>query len=125
VLNAELMEKVDKLTIYIENLPSCITQSLLSEVFSSVGSIKHISLPSFHNSKQNKGFGFIVFQDENAVQQAIEKFNNSIPSEFFNLNLKKQQALVIYSKIHWLECKIVLSSQKIIQANQKGNQPVF
>jgi RNA recognition motif-containing protein len=80
VSNAELVSSVDKQTIYIENLPGCITLSLLSEVFSSVGSIKHISLPAYHSSKKHKGFGFIVFQDEQSVQNAIDKFNNSVPT---------------------------------------------
>ena len=48
-------------TIYIENFPETVDHEGLAKVFSKVGTILHISIPRYPDSKAPKGFAFIQY----------------------------------------------------------------
>lgn len=51
-------------TIYIENFPETVDHEGLAKVFGKVGTILHISIPRYPDSKAPKGFAFIQYSVE-------------------------------------------------------------
>lgn len=70
---------VDKATIYIENLPDTITHQGLASLFSNVGAVQNVSLPTYKYSKRSKGFAFVTFTEADSIEKAIDQYNNCIP----------------------------------------------
>jgi len=99
-------KEIDNKTIYVENVPADITHDILYKLFTKYGKVLHISIPKFSDTKQSKGFVFIIFEKEEQAEKAIKECNNSIPKEIFSLNnLSGLQPLSIISKVEWLNKK--------------------
>lgn len=64
--------EVEKRTIYVENLPSNISNDKLKKLFKSFGEISYISLPKFKSSFQSKGFAFIEFKEKSSAKNALK-----------------------------------------------------
>ncbi|GAB6018670.1 hypothetical protein CHUAL_000346 [Chamberlinius hualienensis] len=67
-------ENVDKCTIYVENLPQTADHDWIREKFKPFGKVVYISLPIFKLSKKIKGFTFVEFENEDAVESACKAF---------------------------------------------------
>jgi len=66
---------ISKFNMIVKNLPKNITSKSLNTLFSEVGHVFSCKIPK--NSKNNsEGFGFVCFYEEEALDKAIEKFNN-------------------------------------------------
>lgn len=101
-----VLDCIDNRTIYVENFPTFVDHDLFEEIFLTIGIIECISLPKFSETKVNKGYAFITFKDEEAVQLAIDNFNNSIPGQFIKDKPRtKLIPLRILTKKRWLEYK--------------------
>lgn len=55
-------DEIDERTLYVENLPVNISHNLLTKIFSHCGKVIHVSIPKFSDTKQPKGFGFVIFK---------------------------------------------------------------
>ncbi|BFU19113.1 peptidyl-prolyl cis-trans isomerase E, putative [Entamoeba histolytica HM-1:IMSS-B] len=62
--------------IYVSGLGDFVDEQLLYEVFLPFGEITDIQLPK-DNGKLNKGYGFVVFEDEEDASQAILNMNKA------------------------------------------------
>lgn len=95
--------EIDMKTIYVENVPGDVTHDILYKLFTKYGKVLHISIPKFSDTKQSKGFVFIIFDKEENAEKARKECNNSIPKEIFSLNNENGlQPLSIISKQEWL-----------------------
>ncbi len=66
-------KKVDKKTIYVEDIPLKTTSEALKDFFEKkFGKVSYISLPKFKTSFQLKGFAFVEFEDKESTKQALE-----------------------------------------------------
>lgn len=74
--------KIDEATIYIENFPEHLTHRELARLFARAGPIRNVIMPKFKDNFTSKGFAFIEFATQKDALNAIELFNNCIPSEF-------------------------------------------
>ena len=55
---------------------SDITEFDLYNMFKNVGKIENIAIMKDFNTQKLKGFGFIVFKDENSLNNALKIYNN-------------------------------------------------
>lgn len=104
-MNKLNQKDLDKKSIYVENVPKEITHDILYKLFTNYGKVLHISIPKFSDTKQSKGFAFIIFEKEEQADKALKECNNSIPKEFFSINHSGLQPLSIISKQAWLDKK--------------------
>ena len=75
-------KECDKAMIYVEKFPEELNHEQLASIFKRAGHIKHVSIPKYTNSKQSKGFAFILFSSPDEASQAVDMFDNVVPSEF-------------------------------------------
>ena len=75
--------------IYVGNLNYDTTQSELELLFSEVGQVVEAFLPADRDTGRPRGFAFVEFIDEMAVQKAVEKFDGY---EFKGRNLRVTEA---------------------------------
>ena len=68
-------EDIINTKIYVGNLSYDTTEGDVASLFSEVGSILEVFLPSDHNTGRPRGFAFVEYTDEAAAEQAIEKFD--------------------------------------------------
>ncbi|KAL7718658.1 Peptidyl-prolyl cis-trans isomerase E [Entamoeba marina] len=61
--------------LYIGGLHEIVDQKLLYEAFLPFGEIVSVELPLDNNV--NKGFGFVLFEEEDDAKQAIENMNHA------------------------------------------------
>ena len=61
--------------LYVGNLAFDTSQADLEELFSPLGEIREIFLPTDRNTGQPRGFAFVEFTDEAAAAKAIEAFH--------------------------------------------------
>jgi RNA recognition motif-containing protein len=61
--------------IYVGNLPFSVTQQQLQELFANFGEIEEALVVANKFSGRSKGFGFVSFKDEAAVEKAIAEMN--------------------------------------------------
>lgn len=62
-------------TVYIEGLPFTATDEMVIEFFEvthSVGSVKEVRLPRWHDSGRLRGYGHVEFVKESSVDKALE-----------------------------------------------------
>ena len=67
--------------IYVEGYPEECTHEHLATILRRAGRIKHVSLPKYSESKLPKGFAFVEFQSPDDAQNAVDMFDNVVPSE--------------------------------------------
>ncbi|KAN0003738.1 hypothetical protein ACTFIZ_009911 [Dictyostelium cf. discoideum] len=58
-------------TIVCRNIAFTVDETLVKEFFSKCGSINRVSLPVYEDSGRLKGFAFVSFDSEDAVEKAI------------------------------------------------------
>lgn len=64
-------------TLQISCVPKDIVEFDLYTIFSKVSKIKNIILMRDFNTQESKGFGYIVFEDENSLNTILRLFNNA------------------------------------------------
>ncbi|HZS09674.1 MAG TPA: RNA-binding protein [Blastocatellia bacterium] len=62
--------------LFVGNLPYHATEAELRELFSAVGPLTYVSLPTDRESGQPRGFAFIEFSERAQAEEAIRRFNN-------------------------------------------------
>jgi len=63
--------------IYVTNIPYEIGESDLYELFSEVGSVEDIYIPTNQQTGQPRGFAFVGFDNRQSAETAISKFNGT------------------------------------------------
>ena len=61
--------------LYVGNLDYDVTDSVLEELFSQVGSVESAQVISDKRSGRSRGFGFVEMSSEEEAQQAIDQFD--------------------------------------------------
>jgi RNA recognition motif-containing protein len=74
--------EIDRASVYVENFPEHLTHRELAKMFARAGPIRNVSVPKYKENFTSKGFAFIEFVSHKDAMNAIELFNNCIPSEF-------------------------------------------
>lgn len=59
--------------VYVGNLPFSLRWYELKDIFNEVGDVAHAKIPFF--GKKPKGYGLVLFHNEQDAKKAIEKFN--------------------------------------------------
>lgn len=54
--------------IYVERYPEELNHDQLASIFKRAGSIKHVSMPRYKESRTTKGFAFIEFANAQEAQ---------------------------------------------------------
>ncbi|HVS00457.1 MAG TPA: RNA-binding protein [Thermoanaerobaculia bacterium] len=62
--------------VFVGNLDFNTTRSQLEELFSQIGPVQDVFLPSDRETGRPRGFAFVEFESEEDAEKAIEKFNN-------------------------------------------------
>lgn len=69
-------EDVEKSTIYIENVPSFVTNDSLKKMFTEkCGIVDYVSLPRYKHNRAVKGFAFIEFANISGAEAAMKMFD--------------------------------------------------
>lgn len=117
-------EDLDNRTIYVDNLPSTISQETLKQLFSRCGKVLHISIPKFPQSKKSKGFAFVIFSKKEETLDAIAKLNHLIPKEMLTWGGNESvKQLIILSKKDWTSKKEEF--KKLKKELQNENMDIF
>ena len=64
--------------LYIGNLPYSITSAELHDIFEEVGELKSAHVVTDRETGVSKGFGFVLYIDEAAGNDAEEKFDKFV-----------------------------------------------
>ncbi len=64
--------------LFVSNLAYNATEADLRELFSTVGSVSFLSLPTDRETGRPRGFAFIEFSDRAQAEEAIRRFNNQL-----------------------------------------------
>ncbi len=62
--------------LYVGNLSYSVTDSILEELFSSVGEVTSANVITDRMTGRSRGFGFVEMVDSAAAQQAVEQLND-------------------------------------------------
>lgn len=62
--------------LYVGNLPFNVTEAELRELFSTIGQLSYLSIPTDRESGKQRGFAFVEFKDRAQADEAIRRFNN-------------------------------------------------
>lgn len=62
--------------LYVGNLPFNVTEAELRELFSTIGQLSYLSIPTDRESGKQRGFAFVEFKDRAEADEAIRRFNN-------------------------------------------------
>jgi len=65
------------MNIYVGNLPYNVTESDLTQAFSSFGKVSSVTLIKDKFSGQSKGFGFVEMPDNSEADAAIKGLNET------------------------------------------------
>ena len=105
-------EEVDQSMVYVERYPEELSHEQLASIFQRAGKIKHVSMPKYKDSKQPKGFAFILFSSPDEAQAAVDAFDNTVPSELVDGMSEAfipvqgtVRAFKVLSKPEWLKAK--------------------
>ncbi|CAI0456287.1 unnamed protein product [Linum tenue] len=61
--------------IFVGGIPSAVTEDDLKEFFSQFGSIAEHQILRDHSTNRSRGFGFVTFEEEDAVDELLTKGN--------------------------------------------------
>ncbi len=61
--------------VYIGNLPYGATEDDLAGLFGQCGSVTSVSIIKDRDTGRSKGFGFVEFDNQQSVNDAVEKLN--------------------------------------------------
>jgi RNA recognition motif-containing protein len=65
-------------SLFVGNLPYNVTEAELRELFSAVGPLSKIYLPTDRETGKLRGFAFLEFNDSGHAQEAIRRFNSEL-----------------------------------------------
>ena len=77
--------------LYVGNLNYQTTEEELEELFSQYGEIKEIILIKDRETGRPKGFGFITFETEEAMQAALEKNGEDVKGRNIRVNKAEER----------------------------------
>jgi RNA recognition motif-containing protein len=64
--------------LFVGNLPYSATEAALRDLFSGVGPLSYIYLPTDRDSGKPRGFAFVEFSERSHAEEAIRRFNNQM-----------------------------------------------
>jgi RNA recognition motif-containing protein len=64
--------------LFVGNLPYDTTEAALRELFSAVGQLSYVSLPTDRETGKMRGFAFVEFNDRAQADAAVRRFNNEM-----------------------------------------------
>ncbi len=64
--------------LYIGNIPFSISEDELSDLFSSIGNVSNVYLPTDKETGRSRGFAFIEMSSEDEASAAVNKLNGKI-----------------------------------------------
>ena len=64
--------------LFVGNLPFDVTDAELREIFSAVGPLSYVYLPTDRESGKPRGFAFVELSDPAKAQEAIQRFNGQM-----------------------------------------------
>src|ERR1051325_597293 len=64
--------------LFVGNLPYNVTEAELREIFSAIGPLSYLSLPTDRETGQLRGFAFVEFNDRAQAEEAIRRLNNQL-----------------------------------------------
>lgn len=75
-LNPKSTEEVENCTLYFENIPQIgkVDHDWVISLFQKYGKVNYVSLPKYKKSEKIKGFGFVEFDSPEAVDKAIQMY---------------------------------------------------
>lgn len=76
--------------LYIGNLPFSATEDDLHNLFSTVGTVENINLPTDRDTGRPRGFGFVEMTSKEDMENAINNFNGE---ELGGRNIKVTEAI--------------------------------
>ena len=82
-------ERSSENTIFVGNLPDDVNQSLLSEFFSTCGSIKSIFIPTDKTSRSSRGIAFITFDTPSGFLQGMTRDKDLFMEREIRVNRSK------------------------------------
>jgi RNA recognition motif-containing protein len=65
-------------SLFVGNLPYNVSEAELRELFSAVGPLSKIYLPTDRETGKLRGFAFLEFNDNAHAQEAIRRFNSQL-----------------------------------------------
>ena len=77
------------MNIYVGNLDFKVSENELSELFSEFGQVESARIITDKYSGRSKGFGFVIMEDDNEAQQAIDALDGKTHN---NRQLKVNEA---------------------------------
>ncbi|KAH7698302.1 Protein R09B3.3 [Aphelenchoides avenae] len=75
--------------VYVGSLPSGASEGDVKSYFSQIGPISHVRIIRDQANRSSKGFGFVEFEDEASVQNAIDQLDGQ---EFNGRRIKVSRA---------------------------------
>jgi cold-inducible RNA-binding protein len=63
--------------LYVGNLPFSVTEQVLVDTFSQVGTVQSAKIITDRDTGRSKGFGFVEMANDNEAKEAITKFNGA------------------------------------------------
>jgi RNA recognition motif-containing protein len=64
--------------LFISNLPYNVTGAELKQLFSTIGPVTYLYLPTDQATGKQRGFAFLDFEDRAHAQEAVRRFNNQM-----------------------------------------------
>ena len=65
-------------SLFVGNLPYNATEAELRELFSEVGSLVNVYLPTDRETGKLRGFAFVDFRERTDAEEAIRRFNQQL-----------------------------------------------
>ncbi len=80
------------MNIYVGNISYNTTESQLSELFSSKGTVDRVNIITDKYSGQSKGFGFVEMSNDDEGQKAIDELNgHSLDNRELNVSKARER----------------------------------
>ena len=77
--------------IYIGNLPYTTTEDDLRETFGQYGEIQEVKLITDRETGRSKGFAFVTFTEESAMEAAFEKNGQELGGRTLRVNKAEEK----------------------------------
>src|SRR5687767_10298271 len=69
--------ELDKMDIYVGNLPYSVSEKDLRDIFSNFGDLQSVKLITDRETGNPKGFGFVTLADQSRVDEAVKALNGT------------------------------------------------
>ena len=84
----KIIDPKDNCNIYVAGIQRKTTEDNLRKVFSQFGSILRVSVIKDFDTKQPRGFAYILFKNGKEANMAIEKMNQTNPFNEWNITVE-------------------------------------